>query len=307
MKIAIIGRTEILYNTAIYLRENGHEIVCMLTSKEAPEYKRTANDFKNLADSWKIPFENSSKIENFSNMLINSEAEIGISMNYTGILSQQIIDIFKYGVLNAHGGDLPKYRGNACQAWAILNGEEKIGLCIHKMIGGEIDSGNIIARDYLKIDQNTKVTSVWKWMAFKTPNLFLKSIYNLLINPDYFLEKQSKKNNDVLRCYPRKPEDCRIIWSQPAIDILRLINASNKPYIGAYCYLQEIKIIIWDAELIDDKEIFLAVPGQITKINENFFEVACGEGKLKIKEIEYENEKAASISRFIKSTRQRLI
>ena len=29
------------------------------------------------------------------------------------------------GILNAHGGDLSKYRGNACQAWAILNGEKK--------------------------------------------------------------------------------------------------------------------------------------------------------------------------------------
>ena len=38
-----------------------------------------------------------------------------------------------------------RYRGNACQAWAILNGE-KISLCIHKMIGGELDSGDIITR-----------------------------------------------------------------------------------------------------------------------------------------------------------------
>lgn len=69
-----------------------------------------------------------------------------MSLNYSSIISQKVIDLFPLGILNAHGGDLPKYRGNACQAWAILNGETKIGLCIHSMIGGEVDNGNIIDR-----------------------------------------------------------------------------------------------------------------------------------------------------------------
>ena len=40
------------------------------------------------------------------------------------MFSQSTIDLFPLGIL-IHGGDLPKYRGNACQAWAIINGEEK--------------------------------------------------------------------------------------------------------------------------------------------------------------------------------------
>ena len=72
-------------------------------------------------------------------------------------IPNKIINYFNYGILNAHGGDLPRYRGNACQAWAILNGENKIGLCIHKMVGGELDSGDIISRDYLDIGENTKI------------------------------------------------------------------------------------------------------------------------------------------------------
>ena len=38
---------------------------------------------------------------------------------------EEVIDFFELGILNAHGGDLPRYRGNACQAWAIINGEER--------------------------------------------------------------------------------------------------------------------------------------------------------------------------------------
>ena len=140
MKIALIGRTEILYETARYLINNGHSVVIIITALEAPEYTKTSEDFASLADELGITFLCGQKIEKFKGKLIDAKAEVGVSMNYTGIIPQSIIDIFQYGILNAHGGDLPRYRGNACQAWAIINGEKSIRLCIHKMIGGEIDS-----------------------------------------------------------------------------------------------------------------------------------------------------------------------
>ena len=151
--------------------------------------------------------------------------------------------------MNAHGGDLPRYRGNACQAWAILNGEERIGLCIHKMIGGELDSGDIIARDYLPIDHRTKVTEAWKWLEIRVPELMLQAVDRLSKNSGFILERQSRDLKDALRCYPRRPEDGRIDWSKSAMDVLRLINACNKPYAGAFCYSEGEKIIIWDAQL----------------------------------------------------------
>ena len=209
------------------------------------------------------------------------------------------------GILNAHGGDLPKYRGNACQAWAILNGEERIGLCIHKMIGGELDSGDIIARDYIEIDSKTKITRVWDWMLKNTPVLMEQSVKRLEEDSSYVLEVQSKDPKDALRCYPRRPEDGRICWSKSATDTLRLINASNRPYAGAFCQYEEKKIIIWDAELVEDQEFFCAVPGQVTKIGDGFFEIACGTGKLRILSIEYE-EQIIKPDSLIRSIRSRL-
>ena len=143
MKIAIIGRTELLYDTALRLKNAGHDIVCILTAKEAPEYTRKASDFRQLASDWGIPFTQGPKILEHEDFLKSAPADIAVSINYTGVVPQAVIDTYPLGILNAHGGDLPRYRGNACQAWAILNGEERIGLCIHKMIGGELDSGDI--------------------------------------------------------------------------------------------------------------------------------------------------------------------
>lgn len=287
MKIAIIGRTEILYDTALLLNEADHKIVSILTAKEAPEYTRTAKDYRLLADSWQIPFAQGGKISAFNEMLQTAHADIAVSLNYTGLIPQSIIDFFPMGILNAHGGDLPRYRGNACQAWAILNGEQHIGLCVHKMIGGELDSGDIIIREYLPIDINTKVTQAWEWMGSRIPRMFVQALDLLAKDPDYVLEMQSRNSADALRCYPRKPEDGRIDWNQPAENILRLINASNKPYAGAFCDFEGHKMIIWDAELVEDGEKFCAVPGQVTRIEDGFIEVACSKGKVRVLLVEY--------------------
>ncbi|MDC0156984.1 formyltransferase family protein [Verrucomicrobia bacterium] len=303
MKIAIIGRAEVLYDTAVRLRDSGHQIVCVLTAKEAPEYKRTSEDFRALAESLEIPFAQGPKIANFRDFLIDAKADIGISINYTGVVPQDVIEIFPMGILNAHGGDLPRYRGNACQAWAIVNGEKRIGLCIHKMIGGELDSGDIIARDYIEIDSKTKITRVWDWMVQNTPVLMDQAVSRLEEDSSYVLEVQSKDPKAALRCYPRSPEDGRICWSKSATDLLRLINASNRPYAGAFCQYEEEKIVIWDAEVVEDQERFCAVPGQVTKVGDGFFEIACGSGKLRVLSVEYEKQiiKPNSLIRSIRS------
>lgn len=305
MRISIIGRTELLYDTAMQLYGAGHQIVCILTAKEAPEYTRTAADFRALADTWKIPFAQGGRISEHADFLRAAQADIAVSINYTGVVPQSVIDLFPLGVLNAHGGDLPRYRGNACQAWAILNGEERIGLCIHRMIGGELDSGDIIARDYLAIDHTTKVTRVWEWMLVRTPELMQEAVQMLDADPEYILEQQSKHPKQALRCYPRKPEDGRIDWAKPAIDVLRLINASNKPYAGAFCDFEGENMIIWDAELVMDDEVFCAVPGQVTKIGDAFIEVTCGTGKVRIVLIEIKGN-LLNPSELITSLRKRI-
>jgi len=305
MKVAILGRTEILYDSAILLRKHGHEVVCIVTGVDRPEYQRTAEDFAQLAKSWNIPFRKVIAISSARKLLRDSGADIGISVNYPTIIPGEIIDIFPHGILNAHGGDLPRYRGNACQAWAILNGEERIGLCIHKMIGGELDSGDIVVRDYFPVTRSTKITDVWNWMIQRTPKLFLDAALKLADNSRYFLEKQSTNAREALRCYPRHPEDGRIEWNLSALTILRLINASNKPYAGAFCTFENAKCIVWDAELVSEAENFCAVPGQVTKIGSDWIEVACGQGKLRILSVEYKGE-ISNPAAIVKSNRQRL-
>ena len=50
MKVAIIGRTEILFETIELFLKSGYEIPLIITSKEAPEYTKTSKDFENIAN-----------------------------------------------------------------------------------------------------------------------------------------------------------------------------------------------------------------------------------------------------------------
>ncbi len=308
MRIAIIGRTEWLLNTAELLLEEGYEIPLVITAKEAPEYKVTREDFKKFAEKAQAKFYSGANILDekiVSGIKSVGNLDLAVSINYSGIIPKEIIDCFNIGILNLHGGDLPKYKGNACQAWAIINGESQIGLCVHKMIGGELDNGDIISKDYFQLSENTRIKQVYDWMEDRGVSLMLEAVKKLEINPHYILEKQSQNPKDSLRCYPRIPEDGKIDWHKSNIEILRLINASSEPFSGAFSTLEGEKIIIWRAEIYKDDEIYLAVPGQVAEILNNGVVIICGQGKLLLTDVEL-NEIRGNPSQFIHSIRKRL-
>lgn len=282
MRVAIIGRSETLFDVVLALMSEGHEITVIVTAAAAPEYSKTHADFKDLAESLGIPFFHTTKPKTIIRDLELSSSDICVSMNFPAILSERVIDTFGLGVLNIHGGDLPRYRGNACQAWALINGETEIGLCVHKMIGGQLDDGDIIARSSFQVSHETKIKSVLDSISKTAPGLILEALTKLESNPHFFLEKQSVDPSEILRCYPRRPSDGNINWNLEPIEVIRLINASGDPYEGAFSALEGSKVVIHDAELVNDGEQFLAVPGQITKKGEKSIEVACMGGKIRI-------------------------
>ncbi|MBI2968180.1 MAG: formyl transferase [Bacteroidetes bacterium] len=310
-KVAVIGRSEWLFNTMNNLVRNGYEIPLVITAKEAPEYKYSSKDFESFARKNGAHFMHNPAIKKSDIQKIlrqSGEIPIAVSVNYTGIIPQDVIDLFPLGILNAHGGDLPRYRGNACQAWAILNGEKKIGLCVHKMVGGKLDAGDIIARNYLPININIRIREIYEWFEKEIPELMLSSIRSLEKDKNFILEKQSVVPEEVLRCYPRIPEDGRIDWKMSGEEILRLINASSEPYAGAFAYLNGKMIRIWRASLVYDGENYLAIPGQICLVQkEGSVLVATQHGKIKIELISLEEGKDKfSPGKLITSIRTRL-
>lgn len=308
MKFAAIGRHEILLNSINLLCQAGHTLSYILTAKEAPEYRAGVVDFQKKGQELGVPVYVSTHInrQSLENMRAH-EADVAVSMNFSTIISDAAIGGFQHGVLNAHGGDLPRYRGNACQAWALINGESKIGLCVHKMVGGELDSGDVIAKSTMPVNINTRIAEVAAWMEKATPGLFLTALEKLSSNPDYVLYRQSDIGVEPLRCFPRRPSDGRVNWARSAADVVRFINASGPPYAGAFFEFQGEMFTVHGAEWYSGGE-YLAIPGQIAQVNGDMsVDVACAEGGYcRISDVVSKSGVVIKMGSIVKSVRERL-
>ena len=128
----------------------------------------------------------------------------------------------------------------------------------------------------------------------------------MIKEPNFILEKINDSKQNSMRCYPRNSTDNKINWDKTNVEIIRLINASNFPYAGAFCFLDELKLIIWDAEIFDDNENYLAVPGQVSSFEKDgSIIVIAGKGKVKINLIQVEKIKMKP-TEIIRSIRKRL-
>src|SRR5205085_6037369 len=70
------------------------------------------------------------------------------------ILSREVLSIPTQGAINIHGSLLPKYRGAAPIAHAILNGEKETGITIIRMSAG-LDAGDMLAKASIPIGDET--------------------------------------------------------------------------------------------------------------------------------------------------------
>ncbi len=286
MKFAAIGRTAMLYNAIVTLSKNGHNITAIITTKSSPEYTKRESDFRLLAKKVHAPFFLTGRLNSPEIVKAIKGSALAVSVNWTSIFTQEQIDCFKIGILNAHMGDLPKYRGNACPNWAILNGEKEVVISIHLVESGTLDCGRVIIQDRLPISRATYISDVYVWAENAIPNLFVKALSALQRDPAYTLKYADMNSRESFRCYPRRPEDSKIEWMSSAEKIHRLIRASSRPFNGAYGFVNKKRITIWKAELCDDNEHYAAIPGQICEVGPHYFIVIAGEGKLKITEWE---------------------
>ena len=126
VRIVLIGRTKFLLNTGELFLKNGIDVGLIITSKNAEHDVVTKNDFGKLAKRFNAEFVYDANInsEKIKKILLQKKFDLGISVNNPLLIKKEIIDLFKFGILNAHPGDLPRYRGNACPNWAIINNEK---------------------------------------------------------------------------------------------------------------------------------------------------------------------------------------
>ncbi|MBI5816639.1 MAG: hypothetical protein HZB29_13635 [Nitrospinae bacterium] len=315
VKVLIMGRTEILYDTArLLLRGGKHEITGIITAKARPEYKRTESDFRKLARENGIPFLSAQKLDETAvGFIKKTGTDICVSLNWITIAGKEHINLFRFGVLNAHFGDLPRYRGNAVTNWAILMGEKNIAFIVHFMEAGEIDSGPILLKEQMRLADDTTIDDINRLAQNRVPGMFLRALDGLAdgtIKPKI----QPIKKVKPFRCHPRLPMDGRIEWNLSAKKIHALVRSLAKPYSGAYTYCRIAdnslrKFYVWKSRVVKERTDDIGVPGHVIKNDPYSGEswIYTGGGILALLEVsDGENGKPFAPGSMWKSTRMRL-
>lgn len=124
------------------------------------------------------------------NVISEFSGDVILCAGYKPIMNLDTLQ--NYDIVNIHYSLLPAYRGLHSTAWAIMNGEKKLGLTIHKM-NPYIDDGSIIHQKEFLNDQLSSATHYMELMN----NYILENCGNILndyINGKITTHNQNKKN-----------------------------------------------------------------------------------------------------------------
>jgi methionyl-tRNA formyltransferase len=289
LRVAFLGRGYLGMSVLQGLLEDTRiDLRLIISCSATSEVRFNESDFEKIANKKGIKFYKTNNINTdfFEEVLISEKIDLAVAMLWLYIINEKIINTSKFGFLNLHGGFLPKYRGNACYTWAILNHEKEFGLTCHLMEGGKLDSGPIIQNLSVTISSEDKVGDLVGKADLLGPELVLDSI-NMFIENKIQLTKQDETKASY--SYPRLPRDGEIFWTNKSFDIITLIKASGRPYPGAYSWFEDRlcsnkvkKLVIFDAHIESHfLNEFYAVPGQLIKFSKNTkWSVVAGDHKL---------------------------
>jgi len=298
-----------LWNSIRALSQNGHQIQLIATCRAAPEYDVRESDFEKLATELGAAFMVTQDLNAPESLraLRSAGSDIAISINWINMIGSEACSVFPHGILNAHAGDLPRYRGNAPVAWAILQGESRIGITIHVMSPHELDAGPVVLKDYYLLSDDTYVGTVFRDLEQRIPDMFVDALRGLEAGSSV-PQPQPLDPALSLRCYPRKPEDGLIHWERRAADIARLVRASAEPFPGAFTYLRGQRLVVWRARAEQWPFPALAVPGQAIWRNPERGEVgiATGEGVITLEQVQIAEGPRCRPTELVRSLRDRL-
>jgi methionyl-tRNA formyltransferase len=150
----------------------------------------------------------------------------------------------------------------------------------------KVDSGRIISQKIIPISQSDNSSILYKKIV-KSSCLQLKSLIKIIENNKFLNvnNKSQKKKSNYWR--KRNYNDGRIDWRMSAISIYNTVRALSKPYNNAIFNYKNKEIKILKAKIIKKKNNFLInnlEPGKVLKKTNNYFDVKCGEGVIRILE-----------------------
>lgn len=246
---------------------------------------------KKIAIEKKIPCFQFEKIRRDGVSVIKSlNPDIIITCAYGQILSQEILDIPKFGVINVHASVLPAYRGSSPLQWALINGETRTGITIMRTDIG-MDTGDILSVKEFAIDDNMYIGDLFDIASKEGAQLLLST---LPLYVDGKIKPVRQDDQAATKCAMIKKEDALIDWSADNITIRNRIRGIGYGYTNYGG--ENLKIYKLDLENRQGQ------PGEVVVENGRII-VFCGKGAVSLKVVQLPNKNKLNITEFLNGSR----
>ena len=216
--------------------------------------------------------------------------------SYGKILPQAVLEIALLGNWNLHGSLLPKYRGASPIQYALLNGERETGVTLMEMVA-EMDAGDIYLQATEPIHPDDDYGALEARLAARAASLLLDGLERLQAGT---LTRTPQDHAAATYAPLITKDDTRIRWEEPPERCRNRIRAfSPKP--GAFTVWRGKTLKLWRAEVAP--RTGGAAPSAIIACAPDDLRVACGEGALRLLEVQPESRPRMDSRAFINGYR----
>ena len=308
MDIVFMGTPDFAVGALEAIIGAGHRVTAVVTQPDKPrgrgkEVKMTP--VKVCAKAHGIPVFQPVKIKEPEAVetLRTYGADIFVVAAFGQILSEDILNIPKYGCVCIHASLLPKYRGAGPIQWAIINGEKKTGVTIMQMDRG-VDTGDMLMKAEVEITPKETGDSLHDKLAAAGAKLIVEVLPKIESG-----DVTPVKQNDAESCYAAMLQKSmsRIDWRQEAEKLDCLIRGLIS-WPGATTTYRGKTLKIWEEEVVSEEELLKigmaeeyagAVPGTVALVKKDVFYVQTGEGYLGITAVQPEGKKRMAVKDFL--------
>ena len=295
MRIVFMGTPDFAVPSLQALIDAGHDVCAVYTQPDKPQGRKqilTAPPVKTLALEHDIPVfqPNTLKNEDEQARLRELAPEVIIVVAYGKLLPKAVLDIPPHGCINVHGSLLPRWRGAAPIQWAVIAGDEMAGVTTMQMAEG-LDTGDMLLTYETKVDEKETAGELFDRLAQSGAELLTQTLVKLD-------EITPRPQDDAQSCYAHMLDKQMAVidWSRSAHEIDCLIRGLN-PWPIALTTLSGERLKVFAAE----KAAGNGEPGTVLEADpKKGLTVACGEGALRLTEIQLVGGKRMKATDFLR-------
>ena len=246
-----------------------------------------------LARGWRIEQPENFKSIESKKVLRELDADIMIVVAYGLLLPQSVLDIPKNGCWNVHASLLPRWRGAAPIQRAIEAGDKQSGVCLMQMEKG-LDTGPVLLALNTPISNDDTGGSLHDRLSTLGAEVLSDGLKLLRAG----IKPVARTQPDIGVTYAHKldKQEAKLDWSLSSEMLANKVRAFNPwPVCEAQVNGERLRIHHAVAIPVSHKQS----PGTILMANQNGLDIACGEGALRLLQVQREGGRMISIADYL--------